>query len=146
MAEPAIGSAASRAIKSMNEKLDVVRRQETAKLDVTQRGQCKGLRFIFLQNHEDFCEDAKSILKNIRDQFRKLFDAYRFKETLRSICRTPQDSWHADMAFHRWYRLAVETGIPELKTMARTIQNNLEGIKTYWAFHHLTNASTKGGQ
>ena len=131
-------------IKSMNEKLDAVRRRVTAKLDDTQRSQFKGLRFIFLQNREDLCEDAKSILKNIRDQYRELFDAYMFKETLRSIYRTAQDSWHADMAFHRWCRLAEETGIPELKTMARTIRNNLEGIKTYWTFHHLTNASSEG--
>ena len=131
-------------VKSMNEKLDAVRRRVTARLDDTQRSQFKGLRFIFLQNHEDLCEDAKSILKNIRDQFRELFDAYMFKETLRSIYRTSQDSWHADMAFHRWCRLAEETKIPELRTMARTIRNNLEGIKTYWTFHHLTNASTEG--
>jgi len=131
-------------IKSMNEKLDAVRRRVTAKLDETQRGQFKGLRFLFLQNHEDLCEDAKTILKNIRDQYRELFDAYMFKETLRSIYRTAQDSWHAGAAFHRWCRLAEETGIPELKTMARTIRNNLEGIKTYWTFHHLTNASTEG--
>ena len=131
-------------IKSMNEKLDAVRRRVTARLDDTQRSQFKGLRFIFLQNHEDLCEDAESILKNIRDQFRELFDAYMFKETLRSIYRTSQDSWHADMAFHRWCRLAEETKIPELRTMARTIRNNLEGIKTYWTFHHLTNASTEG--
>ncbi len=131
-------------IKSMNEKLDAVRRRVIAKLDDTQRSQFKGLRFIFLQNNEDLVEDAKSILKNIRDQFRELFDAYMFKETLRSIYRTVQDSWHADVAFHRWCRLAEETGIPELRTMARTIRNNLEGIKTYWTFHHLTNASTEG--
>ena len=131
-------------IKSMNEKVDAVRRRVTAKLDDTQRGQFKGLRFIFLQNHEDLCEDAKSILKNIRDQYRELFDVYMFKETLRSIYRTARDSWHAGAAFHRWCRLAEETGIPELKTMARTIRNNLEGIKTYWTFHRLTNASTEG--
>ena len=131
-------------IKSMNEKLDAVRRRVTAKLDDTQRGQFKGLRFIFLQNHEDLCEDAKTILKNIRDQFRELFDAYMFKETLRSIYRTVKDSWHAGAAFHRWCRLAEETEIPELKTIARTIRNNLDGIKTYWTFHHLTNASTEG--
>jgi len=35
-------------------------------------------------------------------------------------------------------------GIPELRTMARTIRNNLEGINTYWTFLHLTNASTEG--
>ena len=105
----------------------------------------RGLNYVRNRRRgEDLCEDAESILKNIRDQFRELFDAYMFKETLRSIYRTAQDSWHADMAFHCWCRLAEETKIPELRTMARTIRNNLEGIKTYWTFHHLTNASTEG--
>ena len=94
----------------MNEKVDAVRRRVTAKLDETQRGQFKGLRFIFLQDHEDLCEDAKSILKNIRDQYIELFNVYMFKETLRNIYRTARDSWHAGAAFHRWCRLAEETG------------------------------------
>jgi transposase len=38
-------------IKSMNEKLDAVRRRVIAKLDDTQRSQFRGLRFIFLQNN-----------------------------------------------------------------------------------------------
>jgi len=131
-------------IKSMNEKLDAVRRRIIAKLDEIQRSQFKGLRFIFLQNHEDLCEDAQSILRNIRDQFRELFDVYMFKESLRSIYRTAKDSWHAEMAFHRWCHLAETTGIAELRTMARTIRNNLDGIKTYWTYSQLTNASTEG--
>ena len=32
--------------------------------------------------------------------------------------RQAKDSYHARMAFYRWCKLAEETGIPELKTMA----------------------------
>lgn len=131
-------------IKSMNEKMDNVRRRVIAKLDEMQQKQFKGLRFVFLQNQEDLCEDAKSILRNIRDQFKELFDAYMFKEMLRSIYRTATDSWHAEKAFLLWCRLADESGISELRTMARTIRNNLKGIKTYWTYSHLSNASNEG--
>ncbi len=48
------------------------------------------------------------------------------------------------MAFYRWCRLAEETQIPELKVMAKTIRNNLDGIKTFWTFRHLTNARVEG--
>ena len=39
-------------IKLMNDKLDLVRRRITAKMDESQRKQLKGLRFIFLRNNE----------------------------------------------------------------------------------------------
>ena len=37
-----------------------------------------------------------------------------------------KDSYHARIAFHRWCKMAEETGSLELKTMART--NKLDGI------------------
>ena len=131
-------------IKLMNDKLDLVRRRITAKMDDLQRKQLKGLRFIFLRNNEDLPEDAKMILKNMRGDFQDLGDAYMFKEALRSIYRQAKDSYHARMAFHRWCKLAEETGIPELKTMARTIRDKLEGIVTYWTFRHISNAKMEG--
>ena len=131
-------------IKLMNDKLDLVRRRITAKMDDLQRKQLKGLRFIFLRNNEDLPEDARRILKNMRGDFQELGDAYMFKEALRSIYRQAKDSYHARIAFHRWCKLAEETGIPELKTMARTIRNKLDGIVTYWTFRRISNAKMEG--
>ena len=131
-------------IKLMNDKLDLVRRRITAKMDDSQRKQLKGLRFIFLRNNEDLPEDAKLILKNMRGDFQDLGDAYMFKEALRSIYRQAKDSYHARRAFHRWCKLAEETGIPELMTMARTIRDKLDGIVTYWTFRHISNAKMEG--
>jgi len=131
-------------IKLMNDKLDLVRRRITAKMDESQRKQLKGLRFIFLRNNEDLPEDARMILKNMRGDFQDLGDAYMFKEALRSIYRQSKDSYHARMAFHRWCKLAEETKIPELMTIARTIRDKLEGIVTYWTFRHISNAKMEG--
>ena len=113
-------------------------------MDDSQRKQLKGLRFIFLRNNEDLPEDARTILKNMRGDFQDLGDAYMFKEALRSIYRQAKDSYHARIAFHRWCKLAEETGIPELKTMARTIRDKLDGIVTYWTFRHISNAKMEG--
>ena len=131
-------------IKLMNDKLDLVRRRVTAKIDDIQRKQLKGLRFIFLRNNEDLPEDARLILKNMRGDFQDLGDAYMFKEALRSIYKQAKDSYHARMAFLRWCKLAEETQIPELKTMARTIRDKLNGIVTYWTFRHISNAKMEG--
>ena len=48
------------------------------------------------------------------------------------------------MAFHRWCRMAEETAIPELKSIARTIRDKLDGIVSYWTFHHISNAAMEG--
>ena len=131
-------------IKLMNDKLDHVRRRVVAKLDAVQQKQLKGLRFIFLRNREDIPEDARRILKNMRGDFQDLGDAYMFKEALRSIYVRSKTSYHARIAFHRWCRLAKETGIPELKTMAKTIRDKLDGIVSYWTFRHVSNAQMEG--
>ena len=34
--------------------------------------------------------------------------------------------------------------IPELKTIARTIRDKLDGIVTYWTFRHISNAKMEG--
>ena len=54
------------------------------------------------------------------------------------------DSYHARIAFHRWCKMTEETGIQELKTMARTIRDKLDGIVTYWTFRHISNAKMEG--
>ena len=131
-------------IKLMNDKLDMIRKRITAKMDEVQRKQLKGLRFIFLKNNEDLPEDAKLILKNMRGVFQDLGDAYMFKEALRSIYSQARDSYHATMAFHRWCRMAEETAIPELKSIARTIRDKLDGIVSYWTFRHISNAGMEG--
>ena len=109
-----------------------------------QQKQLKGLRFIFLRNNEDLPEDAKRILKNMRGDFQVLGDAYMFKEALRSIYARVATSYHARIAFHRWCKLAEETEIHELKTMARTIRDKLDGIVSYWTFRHISNAKMEG--
>ena len=109
-------------IKLMNDKLDKVRRRVTAKLNIIQQKQLKGLRFSFLKNNENLPENTKIILHNMRGEFQELGDAYMFKEALRAIYSRAQTSYHARIAFHRWIKLAEETRIPELRTMAKTIK------------------------
>ena len=59
-------------------------------------------------------------------------DRYMFKEALRTIYRVAKNAYQANIAFHRWCREAEETLVPELKTMAKTIRERMEGITSYW--------------
>ena len=131
-------------IKLMNDRLDNVRRRVTAKLDSMERKHLKGLRFVFLKNKEDIPEDNQNILHNLRGKFQELGDAYMFKEALRTIYRIAQNAYHATILLHRWCKEAEETLVPELKTMAKTIRDRMEGITSYWTFEHLSNASMEG--
>jgi transposase len=131
-------------IKLMNERLDKVRRRIVSKLDDLQKKQLKGLRFIFLRNNENLDEDSKAILRNMRGVFQDLGDAYMFKEALRTIYIRSQSSYHANIAFHRWCKLTEDADIPELKTMAKTIRDKLEGITSFWTFRGISNASMEG--
>ena len=67
-----------------------------------------------------------------------------FKEALRTIYRVAIDAYQAAVAFHKWCKLAEETLVPELKTMAKTIRDRLGGIISYWTFGHVSNASVEG--
>lgn len=67
-----------------------------------------------------------------------------FKETQRMIDMRAKTFCHANIAFHRWVKLAEETGIPELKSMARRIRDKLDGIITYGTFDRMSKASTEG--
>ena len=52
-------------------------------------------------------------INNMRGDFQELGDAYMFKEALKMIYMRAKTSYHANIAFHRWVKLAEETGIPE---------------------------------
>ena len=65
---------------------------------------------------------------------------YMFKEVLRTINRVVQNAYQANIALHRWCKRAEETLVPELKTMAKTIRDRLDGIVSYWTFGHASNA------
>ena len=71
-------------------------------------------------------------------------DAYMFKEALRTIYRVAQNAYHAMILLHGWRKEAEETLVPELKTMAKTIRDRMDGITSYWTFEHLSNASMEG--
>jgi transposase len=131
-------------IKLMNEKVDKVRRRVVSKMGEVQKKQLKGLRFVFLKNYEHLEEDGKSILRNMRGDYQDLGDIHMFKEGLRQIYQKAKTSYHARRAFARWCKAADKTDIPELKTMAKTIRNKIDGIVTYWTFSGISNASMEG--
>jgi len=131
-------------IKLMNEKLDKIRRRTSASLDEQQKKLLKNQRFLFLRNVEDLEPDARLLLDNLRKTFKELGDVSMMKEALRSIYRMAKNEVQAEAALKNWCSIARKTEIKELNDMAKTIENHLPGIVTYWKTDGLTNAAMEG--
>ncbi len=131
-------------IKLMNDKLDKIRRRTVRGLDEEQKALLKNQRFLFLRNVEDLEPDAKQLLDNLRKVFKELGDASMMKEALRSIYHMAGNNFQAETAFKNWCSIARQTEIKELIDMAKTIQNNLDGITAYWKTDEVSNAGMEG--
>lgn len=131
-------------IKLMNDKLDNIRRRTISRLDDETKKQLKRKRYFLLRNEEDLNPEDSAILKNIKETFDELGTAHAMKEQLRSIYRTATNVYDARILFNDWIKAAEESEIPELKSMAKTVNSHLDGILGYWKNDKLTNAGMEG--
>ena len=130
-------------IKSMNDKLNTVRRKTMGKLEKDERTILKGKRFTLLKNIENLDEDSKKDLGKIRNTYHELGEMSMMKECLRNIYSIAETAEDATTAFVYWCKLAIESGITELKTMAKTITQRLDGIVAFFSTG-LTSSSMEG--
>jgi transposase len=130
-------------IKSMNDKVNTVRRRTMRGLEMDERSILKGKRFTLLKNIENLDEDSKRDLDKIRSTYRELGEMSMMKECLRNIYSIATNTEEATTAFVYWCKLAVESGIGELKTMAKTITQRLDGIVAFFSTG-LTSSSMEG--
>lgn len=130
-------------IKLMNDKLTDVRRKTMNKLEEDERKVLKGKRFTLVKNIENLDGKERSELDEIRSTFSNLGEMSMMKECLRNIYSIAEYVDDAKIAFKRWCELAIETGIKELKTMAKTITQRLDGIIAFWKTG-FTSASMEG--
>ncbi len=130
-------------IKLMNEKLNKIRQRTMSELEEEQKKGLKNKRFLLLKNVENLDTDEGSSLELLRENYQELGDASILKESLRNIYSLVPDRYMARVAFQDWCKLAIDTGIPEMKTMANTITFHLDGIVAYWN-EGITSAAMEG--
>jgi transposase len=131
-------------IKSMNDKLNSLRRTTMNQLEDDQKKELKGKRFLLLRNEETLSEDARKELDQLRERFDGLGLASAMKEYLRNIYKIAPDAGLAKRAFERWCSMADHSEIACLKTMAKTIRRRIQGLLAYWKYNGLTSASQEG--
>ena len=86
------------------------------------------------------CNRSETNVRKIADTTQAQGEAYLFKEAQRMIYMCAKTSYRANIAFHRWVKLAEETGISELKSMTRTIRDKLDGMISFRIFLRISNA------
>jgi transposase len=131
-------------IKSMNDKLNALRRNTMNQLEDQQKKELKGKRFLLLRNEESLSAEAKEELGVLRERFADLGTASCMKEYLRNIYKLAPSVGIARQAFEKWCAMADASGIACLKTMAKTIRQRMDGLLGYWKHGCLTSASQEG--
>lgn len=132
-------------IKLMNEKVNNVRNRVMNKLDENEKKELKGQRWNYLKNKEKLQDEAKKILEKCNSLHTEIGITYALKESLRDIYRTKNTSLHhVRSLFNRWCQIAIQSGIPELDSMGKTIIKHLDGILAFWKSGGLTSASMEG--
>lgn len=131
-------------IKAMNEKLDAVRRSVIRDLDDEARKSLKNMRMYFLKNREDLDADSLAKLDKARESFQPLSEAYLLKERLRGIYANAADELEAMVMLEEWIRMAEQTEVCQLRSMAKCIRNHMEGILAFWIYDRATNAKSEG--
>ena len=131
-------------IKLMNDKLHQIRRRIMNELADYEKKELKNRRWHFVKNIENLTPKAEEELELCNSLFTELGTSHALKESLRSIYSIADNRTCADMAFKRWYDLAMASAIPELMTMAKTIKKHINGILAYWSTGGITSASMEG--
>jgi transposase len=131
-------------VKSMNDKLNTLRRNTMSQLEDDQKKELKGKRFLLLRNVETLSQRSKLELEKLRGQFDSLGTASAMKEYLRNIYKIAPNADIAELAFKKWCTMADDSGVSCLKTMAKTIRRRMKGMLSFWNHNRLTNASQEG--
>lgn len=129
-------------VQWMTKALDDVRRR----LCRTLRGlghepeDLKGTRYVVLKNQENLTPAEGSMLDKLRRLNSPLFSAHLLKEQLRLAFKIKGAEGIATL--ERWLASATESGIPEVRKVATSVQNNLDNIK-HVLTTQVTNAKTE---
>lgn len=130
-------------IKLMNDKLNAIRRETMNRLDDVEKKDLKGKRFLLLMNEEDLGAHFRAKLEDVRNSFGDLGEASVLKECLRRIYKECETEFEGEFCLNYWTKLAIKSGISQLKTMANTITSKMKGIIAYFSTG-LTSASMEG--
>lgn len=110
--------------------IDKVRNQEAHKETPAWRELIKGSRYLLLKNRENLKPGQGVKLRELLNANRRLNTLYVLKDDLKQLWKYVYPA-SAERWFDDWYRRAMYSKIPLLKTFARTVKKNWAGIVSH---------------
>lgn len=128
--------------KLLNNTIDKIRRSEYAKCNNNGLQVLKGQRFLLLRNFVDLKDEQKSSLQQLLEINESLAIAHSMKEQFRLFWQCGTRSEGA--RFLGWWIIqAMESGVVQLATTARTLLHYFEGLLSYFE-HKIDNGKAEG--
>jgi len=131
-------------IQLMNKHVNSVRIATMKELDEKQKQDLIGTKSLWLTGEERLKKDAPEKLEKLRCIFSDLGEISIMKEALRGIYKNVTDQVIAEEELNDWCEMAESSKISQLKRMAKTIRNHMQGIVSFWSTNGVTNAAMEG--
>lgn len=129
-------------MKHMTQAVDLVRRAEHRRLQESNDDTLKRTKYLWLFSEENLPEDYAAWFAQLKNMNLKTARAWAIKESLRNFWTYQYRGW-AERHWKAWYFWATHSGLPPVVKAARTINNHLANVLTYYA-HRITNAVNEG--
>lgn len=129
-------------LRTVQEAVDKVRRQEHRVLKAQGDERLKGTKYLWLANRENVPEWRRAEFEAVKGTNLKTGRAWAIKESLRKFWTYHYGRRAADY-FRRWYFWATHSRLSPVVSAAKTLQAHLRNILTYFR-HRLTNATAEG--
>ena len=129
-------------MKLMNEKLDNLRREMVNEATGLMKQTVKGIRYLLLMRRENVDEEKLPRLDEALKHNEPLFTGYLLKEALGLLWE--QTTYGQMRSFLcQWCAWADESGISQMRQMARTLLSHKSGILAWWK-HPINNGRMEG--
>jgi transposase len=131
-------------VKLMNEKLTTLRRNLYREASADDKAVLKGSRWLLLKNPENLSEERNEAahLDAALKLNEPLAKGYYLKEELRLFWEETF-RWPAQLFLRSWCNRAIATGLPPLKTMAKTLTRLEDGLLSYFD-HRISSGPMEG--
>lgn len=128
--------------KLLNTTIDKIRRSEYAKCQNKGLSVLKGQRFLLLRNFIDLNDKQKSSLQHLLEVNKSLAIAHTMKEQFRLFWECTSKREGAKFLC-LWIIEALDSGVEQLATTARTLLHHAEGLISYFD-HKIDNGKAEG--
>jgi transposase len=130
-------------MKNFSDVIKNQRRIEFRKANAAGKNLLKGSYYLLLKNEQKLTEKQSGQLETILSENQNLNILYLMKEQLQALWNnTDVDQMKAELDF--WCVMAEQTNMTYLKTFAKSLRKNKDGICNY-AKHQLTSARIEAG-